>query len=241
MWIVDFGTSMAREEAALYEAPFEHVRRTVEPTRVTQSPGSVRRAVVAPRRAALGHARRTGRAGPLPRHARPHQTPTVRLVARRNPPDHQLIAIARDDDYTFGVLQSRVHTTWARRMGTQLREAESRPRYTPTTCFETFPFPQPTDEQRTAIAVAAANLDRLRQGWLNPPNRPYDLTDRELARRTLTNLYNQRPTWLVDAHAHLDAAVLDAYGWPADIAEEDLLVRLLDLNLERADAAPEPD
>ena len=149
-------------------------------------------------------------------------------------PDHQLIVIARDDEYTFGVLQSRVHTTWARRMGTQL---ESRPRYTPTTCFETFPFPRPTEAQRDAIADAAGTLDRLRQGWINPPDRPDDLSARELARRTLTNLYNQRPTWLQDAHARLDAAVLAAYSWPADLADEDVLARLLALNLERQPSA----
>ena len=148
--------------------------------------------------------------------------------------DSATIAIARDDDYPFGVLQSRVHTTWARRMGTQL---ESRPRYTPTTCFETFPFPRPTEAQRTAITEAAATLDLLRQGWLNPPDRPCDLSARELARRTLTNLYNQRPTWLQDAHARLDAAVLAAYGWPADLADEELLARLLALNLEREPAS----
>lgn len=150
-------------------------------------------------------------------------------------PDHQIIAVARDDDYTFGVLHSRVHDRWARGMGTQLREVESGFRYTPTTCFETFPFPHSTDEQRFAIATAAANLDRLRQGWLNPPDRQYDLTDRELARRTLTNLYNQNPTWLQDASEHLDAAVLAAYGWPHEITDEELLGRLLELNMERAD------
>jgi hypothetical protein len=52
----------------------------------------------------------------------------------------------------------------------------------------------------------------------------------------LTNLYNERPTWLDEVHARLDAAVLDAYGWPHDIADEDLLGRLLALNLERAPA-----
>jgi hypothetical protein len=50
-------------------------------------------------------------------------------------PDHQLVVFARDDDYFFGVLHSRVHEIWARRTGTQLREAESGFRYTPTTCF----------------------------------------------------------------------------------------------------------
>jgi hypothetical protein len=51
--------------------------------------------------------------------------------------------------------------------------------------------------------------------------------------RTLTNLYNERPQWLLDIHARLDAAVLVAYGWPADMAAHDLLGQLLALNLVR--------
>jgi hypothetical protein len=57
-----------------------------------------------------------------------------------------------------------------------------------------------------------------------------------LKTRTLTNLYNQRPTWLDNTHRDLDAAVAAAYGWPSDIAEEEALARLLALNLERAAA-----
>lgn len=56
----------------------------------------------------------------------------------------------------------------------------------------------------------------------------------QLKKRTLTNLYNERPAWLDNAHRGLDAAVAAAYGWPADISEEDMLSRLLALNLERA-------
>ena len=145
-------------------------------------------------------------------------------------PDHQVIAIARDDDYTFGVLHSRVHELWARGMGTQLREVESGFRYTPTTTFETFPFPQPTDEQRDAIAAAAERLNEPREGWLNPVG----ASDEELEQRTLTKLYNAMPSWLRDAHTTLDHAVLAAYGWPPDITDDDLLARVLDLNLERA-------
>jgi hypothetical protein len=141
-------------------------------------------------------------------------------------PDSALIAFARDDDYTFGVLHSRVHEAWALAQGTQL---ETRPRYTPTTCFETFPFPRPTDEQREAIAAAARELVRLRDGWLNPPG----LDPVELSKRTLTNLYNARPTWLEHAHAALDTAVLAAYGWPEDLTAEPLLAALLALNLSR--------
>ncbi len=141
----------------------------------------------------------------------------------------QLVAIARDDDYTLGVLHSRAHERWALATGTQL---ETSPRYTPTTCFETFPFPHPTDDQREAIAAATRRLVELRDGWLNPP----DLAAEDLAKRTLTNLYNARPTWLANAHAMLDAAVLAAYGWPPDLPDEQILTRLLDLNLEREPA-----
>ena len=121
-------------------------------------------------------------------------------------------------------------------MGTQLREAESGFRYTPTTTFETYPFPwppgqEPLNEARVqAIAQAAQALVRLRDAWLNPPG----ASAAELKKRTLTNLYNQRPTWLAQAHARLDAAVFAAYGWPPDLADEEVLARLLALNLARA-------
>jgi hypothetical protein len=57
---------------------------------------------------------------------------------------------------------------------------------------------------------------------------------KKLAKRTLTNLYNERPTWLDLAHRRLDAAVFAAYGWPVDLSDDELLARLLELNLERA-------
>jgi hypothetical protein len=117
-------------------------------------------------------------------------------------------------------------------MGTQLREVESGFRYTPTTTFETFPFPQPNEEQRERIAEAARELHRLRVGWLNPEGASAE----EIAPRTLTNLYNERPTWLRNTHARLDAAVLDAYGWETNILANVLLSRLLLLNAERAAA-----
>jgi hypothetical protein len=59
-------------------------------------------------------------------------------------------------------------------------------------------------------------------------------SDSELKKRTLTHLYNLRPTWLDIAHEKLDAAVFAAYGWPADLADEAILERLLALNLGRA-------
>jgi len=55
-----------------------------------------------------------------------------------------------------------------------------------------------------------------------------------LKKRTLTNLYNERPAWLDLAHQKLDAAVAAAYGWPPDLSDEEILKRLLELNLARA-------
>jgi hypothetical protein len=120
------------------------------------------------------------------------------------------------------------------------------------------------DPRAIAIAAAAKRLDDLRNAWLNPPDliriEPEVVPTAEqreagakqiypdrilpkdaqaavtLKGRTLTNLYNQRPQWLADAHRDLDAAVAVAYGWPADISEEDALAKLLELNLSRAAA-----
>ena len=226
-WIIDFGLVRSEADAALYEEPFEYVREIVKPVRLASPSACCRKLWW------LHHNRRprmTAALVGLDRYVATVRHSKFRLfvwLPAKALPDSALIAFARDDDYTFGVLHSRPHELWALAQGTQL---ETRPRYTPTTCFETFPFPRPTDAQRDAVAEAARTLDRLRIGWLNPPG----LSAADLAKRTLTNLYNARPTWLAQAHERLDAAVLAAYGWPADIDREDLLARLLALNLARA-------
>ena len=85
-----------------------------------------------------------------------------------------------------------------------------------------------TYEKRVAACVG---LVRLRDAWLNPP----DIAAADLRKRTLTNLYNQRPTWLANAHRTLDRAVFAAYGWPeAKLDTQQILARLLALNHQRA-------
>jgi type II restriction/modification system DNA methylase subunit YeeA len=196
-------------------------------------------------------------------------TPTVakhRLFVRLQKticPDHQLIAIAKDDDTTFGILHSRFHEFWSLRMGTWLGVGND-PRYTPSTTFETFPFPEgltpnipapdyASDPRAQAIAAAAAELNRLREAWLNPPDLirvepevvpgyPDRILPKDeaaaavLKKRTLTNLYNERPAWLDMAHRRLDEAVAAAYGWPAGLSDDEILERLFALNQERAAA-----
>ncbi len=229
MYIIDFGVDMPEKKAALYQAPFEYVRKYVKPERDKNRRASYREKWwihVEPR-----PAMRRALEG-LPRFV---VTPTVakhRLLVwmpAATLPDHRLIVFARDDDYIFGILHSRFHELWSLRLGSW-HGVGNDPVYTPTTTFETFPFPVPTKAQRAAIATAAAEIDHLRRAWLEPTG----ASQPEAQSRTLTNLYNERPTWLANAHAALDVAVADSYGWSADIEDDDEVLRkLLFLNLER--------
>ncbi len=230
-WTIDFAL-MPIEEAAQYEAPFEYVRAVVLPARQN---------------------RRDDYRGCWWQYARPRPemrtalrgcrrfivTPAVskhRLFLWMDPAclcNQGTLVFARDDDYFFGILHSRIHEVWARAQGTQLREAESGCRYTPTTSFETFPLPWPpgleptTDPRYTAIAAAARELVAKRDAWL-AGTAPGDKKP-----RTLTRLYNDRPTWLDLAHRSLDATVSAAYGWPTDMTDDETLECLLDLNATR--------
>lgn len=173
-------------------------------------------------------------------------------------PDKNLIVVPREDDLMFGLLHSRFHRLWALRKGSDL---EDRPRYTHTSTFATFPFPVgmtpkiPVADARAhpaaaAIETAARRLNELRNAWLYPSNRinvvpevapgfpdrflPIDSeAERELASRTLTALYNDSPTWLLEAHQALDAAVAAAYELPDDISDDDALTQLFALNQRR--------
>jgi hypothetical protein len=86
------------------------------------------------------------------------------------------------------------------------------------------------DPRVKAIASAAKELVEQRDRWLIAEG----LTEAEKRKRTLTNLYNQRPTWFDLAHKKLDEAVFAAYGWKSDLSDEEILEKLLALNLERA-------
>jgi type II restriction/modification system DNA methylase subunit YeeA len=240
MYIIDFADRKI-EDAAQYELPFAYVRENIKPLRDAN-----RRA----RRAEYWW--QHGETVPGMRAALKTLqfficTPRVakhRLfvwTSSRTLPDSRIYAFAREDDYFFGILHSHIHEAWT--LATSSRHGDGneggRPTYNNTTCFETFPFPwppgqEPKDDPRVqAIAEAARELVQLRDEWLNPPQL-FDNDGAGLKDRTLTNLYNKRPDWLTEAHRKLDHAVLDAYGWPHDISDEEILARLLALNLERA-------
>lgn len=169
MWIVDFPPGTTRETAAGYEAAFEYLTEHVFPIRKGN-----RRAAYAERWWLHVEGRPDMRSALTP-YRRFLGTPSVskhRLFFWLNPEvlaDHALIVFATDDDYDFGILHSRAHEVWARSQGSQLREVESGFRYTPTSTFETFPFPVVSAEARAAISILARDLDGLRSRWLNPP------------------------------------------------------------------------
>ena len=248
---------MSAGDAALYEEPFRWVQEHVWPRWDKQREAGRRDQWW------LHHRPRPNMRAALDGLARYIVTPRVakyRLFVwldARVCPDSATIAIARDDDTTFGILHSRFHEIWSLRVGTWLGKGND-PRYTPTTTFATFPFPpglapdvpatqHASDPRAMAIALAARRLVELRDRWLNPPEwvewideavpgypkRPVprdQKTAKALKKRTLTNLYNTRPQWLTDAHQALDLAVAAAYGWSADISDDDIPRELLALN-----------
>jgi type II restriction/modification system DNA methylase subunit YeeA len=168
VWTIDFGL-MDLEGASKYQAPYEISKKVVYPIRSAN-----RRKSYAAKWWQYAEAR-PGLRKAMAKLGRFVATPEVakhRVFVWRTPAflcNQQTLVFARSDDYFFGVLHSRVHETWARAQGTQLRERESGFRYTPTTCFETFPLPRPTPQQEQTIADAAKELDALRNNWLNPP------------------------------------------------------------------------
>jgi type II restriction/modification system DNA methylase subunit YeeA len=248
-WIIDF-YGMEEAEAAKYQAPFERLKERIEEERRTDD-GSKR--VAAPRTRWWLH-RRPGSEMRIATENLGRFIATI-TTGKYRPfvwldhsvlPDHQLYVFARDDDYIFGVLHSRAHEVWARAQGTQLREVESGFRYTPTSTFETFPFPWPPGKEPKsspvvkAIAGAAKELVKQRDHWLNPPKAGPEV----LASRTLTHLYNDlaegKCAWLENVHRKLDQAVFAAYGWPAELSDQQILERLLTLNQARARARTDP-
>ncbi|MBB1126146.1 class I SAM-dependent DNA methyltransferase [Thiospirillum jenense] len=190
-WIIDFGTEMVETDAMFYEAPFAHVVKHVKPERMNNHRAIYRRYWWRHGEARIGMRRALK---DLPRYIATAHVAKHRLFVFMHSailPDKMLIVIARADDTTFGILHSRFHELWSLRMGTSLGAT---PRYTPSTTFETFPFPiglTPADTNGAietlengvllplvkmeykahalAIANVAYRLNQLRNNWLNPP------------------------------------------------------------------------
>ena len=158
-------------------------------------------------------------------------------------PDHMLVALAIDDAFHLGVLSSKIHVVWALSAGGRMGMGND-PRYNSSRCFQTFPFPDATPEQQERIRALAEQLDAHRKRQ-----------QAQYATLTLTDLYNVveklrkgealtakdqvvnqqgLASVVLSLHQQIDVAVADAYGWPHDLPEADILTRLVRLNHERA-------
>jgi type II restriction/modification system DNA methylase subunit YeeA len=264
-WIVDFGTDPKESAASMYEAPFKHVEDEVKPKRAGNRNDEARDIwwrLWCPRpelRAAMAGHDRYIATSIVAKHRMFVFLPAAVL------PSNKIVAIGRSDDTTLGVVSSSIHLLWAGKISTR-HGVGNDPSYNPETCFQTFPFPegltpniQAADYADTphaqAIAAAARALMDARGRWLNPvewvdwqrtpaedaagfPARAVAKPGHEAAlkKRTLTNLYNERPAWLSNLHNELDKAVATAYGWEWPLTDDDILQRLFKLNQDRAGA-----
>src|SRR5690606_10840931 len=158
-------------------------------------------------------------------------------------PDNKLVAIASEDPFHLGVLSSGIHVTWALASGGNLGVGND-PVYVKTRCFETFPFPEATEEQQDRIRTIAESLDAHRARQLDQHEKltmigMYNVLQKLRSGEPLTaaekKIHEQGLVAVLrDLHDDLDAAVAEAYGWPVDLTDEQILERVVALNKQRA-------
>ncbi|MEH6654554.1 MAG: DNA methyltransferase [Loktanella salsilacus] len=156
-------------------------------------------------------------------------------------PDHMLIAFALDDAKDISVLSSRMHVTWSLAAGGTL---EDRPRYNKSLCFDPFPFPVMTVSQTTTLRSLGERLDAHRKDRLAAHPKLtltglYNVLEKVRAGTKIEGkdkeVYDQGLVGILrDLHDRIDVSVAEAYGWPVDLSDDDILHRLVDLNRERA-------
>ena len=255
-WTVDFN-QMPLEEAELYKRPVQYIRESVKPGRDKNNRALYRERwwVYQETRPGLRLAINS-----LPRFIATSRVAKHRVfswLAAPSLPSDRLVIIADSKDDMFGIVNSLIHTQWAEHLGGHHGTGNDLT-YNPSTTFETFPFPRPTLEQAEAVARAARYLETVRS-FLKTKRAPSKKADAATSEQdktiTLTGMYNMLSEYratgkeavagvstLADAHDDLDKAVAAAYGWDWPLSEDEVLSRLLTLNLERAAAqgAPPP-
>lgn len=230
--VIDFGTRTILD-AAKFETPFKRVKRDVMPDVVTAQARAIGKDMAAARKEHLdrwwqfwnvrqGMRRAFSKLHRFVALSRVTKRPIFCFVSTAVIPDGKIQAFALEDDYSFGLLQSHVHWTWFVAKCAKLTERFS---YSPRAVFNTFPCPQqPTKKHIRLVAKSAREVRRIRGDALSGVKGGLRAVYRML------ELPGDNP--LKEAHAALDQAVLDAYGFSE---RDDLLQQLLDLNLEVAD------
>ncbi|WP_035713134.1 class I SAM-dependent DNA methyltransferase [Azorhizobium doebereinerae] len=249
--VIDLFGLEADEVRARYPEVYQYLLRTVKPERDAQfqrSPTKDAEAYLA-QWWVFGKPRQNLRPAlsGLPRYIATVETTKHRVFQFLNAdiiPDNMIVAIAEFRSYFLGVLSAQHHVIWALAQGGTL---EDRPRYSKSVCFDPFPFPAATEAQKAVIGDLAEELDAHRKRVLAAHEN-----------LTLTGLYNVLELLksgvapadldpkarrifddglvliLKELHEKIDAAVAEAYGWPADLPDEEVLARLVALNKARA-------
>ena len=159
-------------------------------------------------------------------------------------PDNMLVCIASDDAFHLGVLSSRFHVPWATASGGRMGKGDD-PRYSKSRCFDPFPFPADVSEPlKHRLRTEAEALDTLRKRVLAEQDdltltKLYNVLEALRSGRALTaperDLHDRGlVTLLRERHDAIDALVAEAYGWPVDQADEEILLRLVALSAARA-------
>ena len=239
--IIDFFGLSLEEARKDYPKLLQHVMDTVKPVR-----DEVDRKGHRENWWIFGEARhgmRNALSG-LPRYIATVETAKFRtfsFVSAQVLPDQKLRVVASSDALFLSVLSSKFHLAWASATGGTL---EDRPVYNHSTCFDPFPFPDPTEAQKTTLRALGEELDAHRKDRQKTHPKltltamynvleklrardPIEGKDREVYEQGLIGI-------LKDIHDRIDTAVAAAYGWPADLTEDDILHRLVALNRTRA-------
>ena len=261
-WIIDFGTDVTEPDASLFESPFQHILAFVKGKRNDKKWWLHERPRPEMRKAMIGLSRYIATIR-VAKHRffvwkDASCLPDTRLCVIARADDltigilssrpHEIWALANASIHGDGTEGGRPTYNGKSCFETFPFPAGLTPRDTAAGA--------PSGPHAEAIATAARRLNELREAWLNPaewvdwlitpeeekagfPKRPVAKPGHEadLKKRTLTNLYNARPAWLDLAHKALDQAVAAAYNWPdytPEMPDEEILLRLLALNLERA-------
>ena len=241
-YVIDFFGHSYNEARQHFPAPFQHILLHVKPERDTN------RREVRKRNWWL-----FGETVPALRNALnglPRFIITVRTAKHRTflflesdiLPESRLVPIALDDAYFLGILSSQFHSLWALGTGAML---EDRPNYNNSEAFDPFPFPADVPEPiKDRIRTEAEALDALRKQVLSDHadltlTKLYNVLEALKVGRSLTDkergIHDRGLVTLIRQHHDaIDTAVAEAYGWPADLSDEDILTRLVALNKTRA-------
>jgi SAM-dependent methyltransferase len=219
-WIIDFN-DMPIEDASTYKLPFEYVQLHVKPERAKSKEASLKERWWQYRR--NNKPLREAIFGLTQYFAVPRVSKWAVFIAVPTDwlPGEKSVVFTSNDFYACGILSSNVHRLWLHAQKSTLKGDIA---YTPTTCFETFPFPQSlSQKQIEQIRAAAQELHQYRSDQME--KKQWGITD------LYNKFFNEPASQLYKLHAKLDQLVMQAYGFNA---KDDLLEKLLELNLELA-------